>query len=242
MPFENQIICIFEATTALGAYSYKIPEGYWSDEYSLTSAIIPYKFYYIRSGFNSRFAVGIGGTFLSWVDIPEGNYDNDEMAEELQSQLNTTSTGTWTVTYNNKKDIYEFNNNTISNFSFLFLEPGGDPSTHFVLGFGSATIVASSHFVQSSRSPRIRDLFIKLKISSTVPLEQIYLASIQNQPASFIIPLIVEFGDSIVYKYPEGETIIKALQELKDFTIEILDENDNLINLRGAQVIVTVAF
>lgn len=242
MSFSQQIVLqLNDEDFVNGRFNYEIPEGYNSQTYFITSLIIPWKFWYVRTGFNSRVSVGVNGVHVFTLTIPEGNYEYEELATAIQNELDSITPATWTASYDSIKDQFSFSNNSVSNWSFNFTNVNSDPSTHILLGFRNVTAVANNHNLFSTISPRLRDNIIKINVQSTVPSKFVYLGSHNNELQSFTIPLIVEFGDLIVFRNPSGELFHSSPQTIRNMSIAYYDENDNSIDLRGATSFIIIA-
>ena len=191
----------------------------------LKQMILSLSFYSIRTGFNSKLRVIDASNNIHDIMLSEGSYTHLTLQSELQNQLNNTiGTQTFTVVFNPSRDTYTMTSN--SNFQLDFLN--SDPSTYRLIGFDkTVTLASTSH--ESTKSPRLRDNFIKLLLN-------INDANIRSINDSYIFPIVGSFKDNLIYYDNEfGIQVFEMISptQINKIHVQIKDENDNLINLRN---------
>ena len=179
----------------------------------LTQMVISLSFYSVRNGFNSK--LHIDGTDLF---IPEGTYSHLSLRDALRDVL-TAYDPNFNVQFNGNQDKFTITRNTSFTIDFTL----SDPSTYRLLGYNQTSLSGTS--IESTNSPRLRDSFLKLQLETDSYEVRPYIKKI-------IFPIIGSFRDNMVYYDPNGTLALVGRGQITKLKVSILDENDNLIDLR----------
>ena len=209
-------------------WTYKLDESFKNiKSFKLNGCMIPNTQYLINSNNNSLVVTHLATDYT--FTLTNGFYTPSTLATELQTQLNTNAFGaTFTVTQSTVTNkyrlqctasiIYKFASNTILGK---------------ILGFGSSD-TASTADVYSTNVYNLGGVkYYRLEIEEANNQIVTNISTSKNQ---FIIPNNVNSGE---YNYiTNSNNIINNIENLqKDilkFTIKLYDDEDNFVDLNGA--------
>lgn len=197
------------------------PVGFKVKAIYLTSASIPYTFYNIRNTNNS---LTINGTS---TNLTTQNYNSLQLANHLQSLINSIVSGTVTVVFNKQSLKYTITTDTEFTINF--------GTAYKLFGFNQETFTVSSS-ITSNFVADINDGIHSLILTANfaTPFSCLFNESFGTNIIARI-PLGSErSGDMINYTDENNQRpIVKNIPNLQFFEISLLDDDLKVLDLNG---------
>lgn len=194
---------------------------------SLESVHLPNAVYPINSNNNKLYLSENSGATLT-ITIPPNNYDGDEIASELQTQLNAVGTLTYSVSYDVQSKKLTASVNLPDTFGFV----EGSNDIYRELGFGTLNGQVSSY---------VADYPLNLSGTQYVDLQaDISSHNYSSNGKSNIlerIPIDSSFGSIVYYQNSTSDYVALSEDSINTLEIRLLDDRGLLWELpRNAQV------
>lgn len=194
-------------------------------ELSIQSLSIPYSYYAINSN-NNDFTVDFGTTSAT-ITVTEGNYTLATIATELKTQMDASTSFTWTITGNNLTNKISYT--TTDDFDIIT-----DTVNYRWLGFDkSSTNSSSSSTLVSSN---VVDLMATqyIDIRSNILVNSTYNRNRGDRYLLARIPTRVDNAfDTIFFSSQTMDFVKVKYQHINNISLQLLDDNGNELNLNG---------
>lgn len=168
------------------------------------------------------------------VTVEPQNYDRDSFALEIKTKLDLLGLGVWTMTSDFDKGFYEL---TTTHGGAVTFDFGVDKVLSRIFGFDQTTT-----FVGSYTAPYSMDLQRTTVLYLTTDLvggagQRLDLGILHT------IPCGVESNRQLAYQNNTvSATLMRVAPGMSQANFKVLDDNLNLIDLHGNQVIFTLIF
>jgi len=200
---------------------------------TVLDAIIPRNFWAINS--NNRFFTVRVGLADYTINLPLGFWNVNQLATQLKSLLDTGTSLTWTITYDQNKNYYTFvYSGTGSTVSFIFTS---NDCSDF-LGFSNSTTnTFISNSLTSTKGISVvgeNCLYLRTNLTNEIPnIEYGNNGTFTVSNILARIPIAVAPFGSIIYQdYSNTYSLIIEQNYVDQLNIRVTDRFQNLIDLQ----------
>ena len=199
-------------------------------DFKLTGCIIPNTQYLIHDNNNSLTITYLATDYI--FTLTKGFYTPSTLATELQTQLNTNGFGA-TFTISQSSTTHKFRFQCTGSIIYKF---ASNSSLAKILGFTVSNTTSSTDITGANIYDLSGSKYYNLRINE---INNALDTNITQINQSFVIPNNVNFGE---YNYLTDNTnIINDIRNMQNridkLTIELFDDENNLVNLNGANYI-----
>lgn len=188
---------------------------------SVINAIIPFSFYNINSDVNTL-TYTIDGTSTYTINVPQGNYNSNQLAMFLKQQM-----ANFNVAYDAITNKYTFTYSGSLDFSL-----DNSSSILQVMGFTQGVHHSSSYTLTSNKCANVQRIQC-IHVQSNFLTGNINSSDIYKQNTLCTIPVNTPPNSNIVYYNDNKFSTNLYSNILNDIEIKLVDQDNGLLDLNG---------